>query len=115
MGTCLPRETRHERLAFPTSRLNWLKKATQADDTCQPMELGQNDSCSDSASEHQGHRTFGCHRPGEGPVPPGVDTVVLLSGKQVYQGTPEQPILVYEKCKAEKNVQNQKLAIWRSE
>ncbi len=48
-------------------------------------------------------------------MPPGVDTVVLLLGKQVYRGTPEQPILVYEKCKAEKKGQNQKLAIWRSE
>ncbi len=91
-----------------------IKKATQVDDTCQPMELGQDDSCSDSAGKHQGPRPFGGHRPGEGPVPPRVDTVVLLSGEQVCGGTPEQPILVYEKCKAENNGQNQKLAIWCS-
>ncbi len=93
---------------------NMTKKATRADDTCQPMELGQKDSCSDSASDHQGPRPFGGHRPGEGPVPPSVDTVVLLSGEQVYRGMPDQPILVYERCKAENNGQNQKLAIWRS-
>ncbi len=79
------------------------------------MELGQDTSCSNSASEQQGPQPFGGHRPGEGPVPPGVDTVVLLSGEQVYRGTPEQPILVYEDCKAENNGQNRKLAIWRSE
>ncbi len=33
----------------------------------------------------------------------------------MYRGTPEQPILVYEDCKAENNGQNWKLAIWRSE
>ncbi len=87
---------------------NLAKKATRADDTCKPMELGQDNSCSDSPSEHQGPRPFGGHRPGKGPVPPGVDIVVLLSGEQVYRGTPEQPILIYEKCKAEYNGLNQK-------
>ncbi len=58
---------------------NPAKKATQADNTSQPRELGQDDSCSDSAGEHHGPRPFGGHRPGEGPVPSVVDTVVLLS------------------------------------
>ncbi len=90
-------------------------EAKRAEGTPQPMELEQEISCSDSAGEQQGPRPFGGHRPGEGPVPPGVDTVVLLSGEQVYRGTPEQPILVYEECKAENNGQNRRLAIWRSE
>ncbi len=86
-------------------------EATWAEGAPQPMELGQDNSCSDSTSE-QGPRPFGGHRPGEGPVPPRVDTVVLLSGEQVYKGTPEQLILVYENCKTENNGQNWKLAIW---
>ncbi len=90
---------------------NPAKKATQADDPCQPIELEH----SDSAGERQGPRPFCGHRPGESPVPPRVDTVVLLSCEQLYRGTPEQPILVYERRKAENNGQNQRLSIWRSE
>ncbi len=79
------------------------------------MVLETNDSCSDSVGEHQGPRHYGGHWPGVGLVPSGVDTVVILYGEQVYRGTPEQPTLVYERCKAENNGQNQKLDIWRSE
>ncbi len=79
------------------------------------METGGSESCSDSANKQTGPRPYGCHLPGEGPVPRGVDTVVLLSGKQVYRGTPEQPILVYEHCKAENQRNNQKFRLWRLE
>ncbi len=60
---------------------NLVKEATPADDACQPMELETSYSCSDSAGEHQGPRPFGGHQPGRGPVPSGVDTMVLLSGE----------------------------------
>ncbi len=79
------------------------------------METEGSESCSDSASEPTGPRPYGGHLPGEGPIPRGVDTVVLLSGEQVYRGTPEQPILVYEHCKAKNQRNNQKFWLWRLE
>ena len=84
-------------------------------DRPQSMETGGSESCSDSASEQTGPWPYAGHLPGEGPVPRGVDTVVLLSGEKVYRGTPEQPILVYEHCKAENQRNNQKFLLWRLE
>ncbi len=85
------------------------------EDRSQPIETGSNESCSDSASEQTGPRLYGGHLPGEGPVPRGVDTVVLLSGEQVYRGTPAQSILVYEHCRAENLRNNLKFQLWCSE
>ncbi len=100
-GTMPPPSNPPRATGLSNQLANPAKKATQADDNCQPMELEQSYSCSDSVGKRQGPRPFGGHRPGVGPVPSSVDTVVLLSGEQVYRGTPEQPILVYEKHKAE--------------
>ncbi len=89
--------------------------AGNPNDRPQSMETGGSESCSDSASEQTGPWPYAGHLPGEGPVPRGVDTVVLLSGEKVYRGTPEQPILVYEHCKAENQRNNQKFLLWRLE
>ncbi len=38
----------------------------------------------------------------------------LLSGGQVYRGTPAHPLLTFEKCKEEDNHNAKKLPLWRA-